>query len=419
MVTVTTIPFSSDGNFLNPDWKGNLSLLDPKFVKTDPSDITLSDFHLLASSPCITAGDTSVGFNNVGDSSGTDIGAYGGQSDRIPTVVSGVSGLVSASTGTINDTITLSWSPNNAYSTKGYNVYYGHASGSYTGSDAVVSGVTRTSPIDVGTSTSVILTGLTTTAATPAAPVLNKPEPRNEGLSLSWSAVPGATSYIITYSLTSAPTLTFPPITVVNTTSYTLTGLTNGELYTITITAEAQSAYYLAVTAYDLSSTAGDPGVQDESRYSEELVLSVGIPGTSGPSNSEQGLPEKLVPYPNLPNTGCFIATAAYGSRDAFAVEVLREFRDRYLQTNAPGRSFVRWYYSFSPAAAQYLNEHPGLKPFVRAALDPVVSVALVITRTPRLALAVAAMLLIALIALLARRKKSLCTTHHPEGNQS
>ncbi|MEK6742682.1 MAG: fibronectin type III domain-containing protein [Nitrospirota bacterium] len=419
VVTVTIDPH--DVTVPPPDWRGNISALDPKFVKPDPSDVTLRDFHLLASSPCITAGDTSMGFNSTGDTSGTDIGAYGSQSDRIPYIVSVVSALASASTGTITDTITLSWSPNNAYSTKGYNVHYdkvsGKATGSYNGADAVVSGVTRTSPIDVGTATNVILTGLTTTAATPARPVLSRPEPRNEGLRLSWSAVPGATSYTIYYSLASAPTLTFPPITVANTTSYTLSGLVNGELYTIAITAVAQAPYYLAVTAYDLSSTAGTPGVQDESRYSEELKVYVGIPGISSPSDPVQGLPELLVPYPNLPNTGCFIATAAYGSPEAFAVKVLREFRDTRLLTNAPGKSFVRWYYEYSPTAAHYLNEHPALKPFVRAALGPVVSAALLVTRAPHLALAVAVMLLIALTALLAFRKRSL-RTRRPMGNQ-
>lgn len=416
VVTVTIDPH----DVITPplDWKGNISTLDPKLIKTDSSDVTLRDFHLLASSPCITAGDTSVGFNNVGDLSGTDIGAYGGQSDRIPFIVSGVSGVASASTGTITDTITLSWSANNAYTTKGYNVYYGKASGSYTGTDVVVSSVTRTSPIDVGTLTSVILTGLSTSTATPAKPILATPEPRNEALFLSWSAVPGATSYNIYYSLASAPTLTFPPITVANNTSYTLSGLTNGELYTIAITAEAQSPYYLAVTAYDLSSTAGSPGVHDESSYSTEQVIYVGTPGISPLSDPVQGLPEKLIPYPNLPNTGCFIATAAYGSENATPVLALREFRDRYLRTNAAGRAFVRWYYSFSPAAAHFLNEHPALKPFVRAALAPAVAVAVLFTQAPLLTLAVAAALMITLTALLAYRKRSL-RIHRPMGNKS
>ena len=416
VVTVTIDPH--DVISPPPDWKGNISTLDPLFVAPGSSDVTLKDFHLLTSSPCITSGDTSMGFNNVGDLSGTDIGAYGGQSDRIPFIVSGVSGLASASTGSITDTITLTWSANNAYSTKGYNVYYGKASGNYTGNDAVVSGVTRTSPIDVGASTSVILTGLSTSSAAPAAPVLYTPEPSNGTLSLSWSAVPGATNYVIYYRMVSAPTITFPPIVVGNTTSYKLTGLKNGELYTLAMTAEAKAQYYLAVTAYDLTSTAGTPGVQDESNYSEEKPVSVGTSGISGPSNPALGMPEVLVPYPNLPNTGCFVATAAYSSENAAAVLILREFRDTRLLTNATGRAFVRWYYEHSPAAAHYLNGHPVLKPFVRAALAPAVAVAIVCTKASPLALAMVALLLIAITAIFAYRKWTR-QTYHPMGNRS
>jgi hypothetical protein len=418
VVTVTSIPFSSDPNFLNVNWKGNISTLDPQFVSISSGDVTQRDFHLLASSPCITAGDPSLGSNNVGDLSGIDIGAYGGQSDRIPFIVSGVSAQASASVGTVTDTITLTWSPNNAYSAKGYNVYYGKASRTYTGNDAVVSGVTRTSPIDVGTSTSTVLTGLVTSVVTPSAPHLYAPEPRNGILSLSWSAVPGATSYNIFYSIASAPSLTFPPITVTNATSYKLSGLANGELYIIAVTAEAQSPYYLAVTAYDLTSAAGMPGIQDESNYSVEQVVYVGTPGISRPSNSVEGIPEMLVPYPTLPNTGCFIATAAYGSENATAVLILREFRDRYLQTNAAGRAFVRWYYSFSPPAARFITEHPSLKPFVRSALVPAVAVAVVFIQAPPLALAVAAALLIALMVVHIYRKRSF-SSHLSTGNKS
>ena len=41
----------------------------------------------------------------------------------------------------------------------------------------------------------------------------------------------------------------------------------------------------------------------------------------------------------------CFIATAAFGSRQERNVRVLREFRDRRLLTSKTGRAFVRWYY--------------------------------------------------------------------------
>jgi hypothetical protein len=69
----------------------------------------------------------------------------------------------------------------------------------------------------------------------------------------------------------------------------------------------------------------------------------------------------------------CFIATAAYGSYLDPHVETLREFRDRYLLTNVPGRWFVAWYYRVSPAIAEEIAASPVLRAIVRVALTPVV----------------------------------------------
>jgi hypothetical protein len=55
--------------------------VDPKFVNKD-----LQDYHLLASSQCINAGDPNSAYNDI-DGSRNDIGAYGG-SDPIPTGLS-------------------------------------------------------------------------------------------------------------------------------------------------------------------------------------------------------------------------------------------------------------------------------------------------------------------------------------------
>ncbi len=67
----------------------------------------------------------------------------------------------------------------------------------------------------------------------------------------------------------------------------------------------------------------------------------------------------------------CFIATAAYGSANAEDVVILREFRDRYLLTNLPGRLFVRAYYRCSPPMAEFISGHPNARSAVRLALSP------------------------------------------------
>jgi hypothetical protein len=71
---------------------------------------------------------------------------------------------------------------------------------------------------------------------------------------------------------------------------------------------------------------------------------------------------------------GCFIATAAYGTPMATEIQVLREFRDKCLLTNAAGRAFVDFYYRVSPPIADFITGHPGLKPVVRAGLAPIVA---------------------------------------------
>lgn len=73
---------------------------------------------------------------------------------------------------------------------------------------------------------------------------------------------------------------------------------------------------------------------------------------------------------------GCFIATAAYGSYEAPAVKLLREFRDKLLLKNKPGKAFVKAYYRYSPPAAMWLEGQGWAKPLVQILLIPVLVLA-------------------------------------------
>ncbi len=71
--------------------------------------------------------------------------------------------------------------------------------------------------------------------------------------------------------------------------------------------------------------------------------------------------------------SGCFIATAAYGSYLHPKVMLLRQFRDEYLMTNAPGRAFVALYYRLSPPLAHFIARHEVMRAMTRYAITPLV----------------------------------------------
>lgn len=70
---------------------------------------------------------------------------------------------------------------------------------------------------------------------------------------------------------------------------------------------------------------------------------------------------------------GCFVATAAFGSPMAAAVESLRQFRDRILLTTHLGRNFVATYYRVGPRFASVIAPRAWLRKIVRIALWPLV----------------------------------------------
>jgi len=97
----------------------------------------------------------------------------------------------------------------------------------------------------------------------------------------------------------------------------------------------------------------------------------------------------------------CFIATAAYGTPMADEIQILREFRDEYLLTNPLGQTLVDLYYRVSPPIAEFITEHPSLKPIVRAGLVPaVVMSTIAVNTTPVEKTAIVGLLVLVSVAL-------------------
>ena len=75
---------------------------------------------------------------------------------------------------------------------------------------------------------------------------------------------------------------------------------------------------------------------------------------------------------------GCLIATAAFGSEMAPQVQFLREIRDNTVLQTESGSAFMtgfnQFYYSFSPAVADYERENPAFKETVKLALTPMLT---------------------------------------------
>jgi hypothetical protein len=68
-------------------------------------------------------------------------------------------------------------------------------------------------------------------------------------------------------------------------------------------------------------------------------------------------------------SSGCFIATAVYGSPYANEVIILKEFRDKWLLNFRLGKSFVAFYYWISPPIANQIAKRKILKEITKSIL--------------------------------------------------
>ncbi|MBA7544871.1 hypothetical protein ES705_37232 [subsurface metagenome] len=71
---------------------------------------------------------------------------------------------------------------------------------------------------------------------------------------------------------------------------------------------------------------------------------------------------------------GCFIVTASCGSPLHPYVDILQDFRYKYLMSSKLGREMVELYYNYSPSVADFIAKYKALKVVVRMSLLPVIA---------------------------------------------
>jgi len=81
------------------------------------------------------------------------------------------------------------------------------------------------------------------------------------------------------------------------------------------------------------------------------------------------------IEYPKE-ETGCFIATAVYGTPLAPQINILRDFRDEILLRNELGKKFVAFYYRNSPPLANFISQHSTLRKVIREiSIEPIIEI--------------------------------------------
>jgi hypothetical protein len=177
------------------------------------------------------------------------------------------------------------------------------------------------------------------------------------------------------------PAMAFPYGTV----KFDITGLAPGQ--TVTVTKMFPGDIPVTARYYKIDTSNGwheIPFGDNDGDNTITLTLTDGDPDTDGDGQingtiSDPGAVAITAQTSSSPSSsggssgGCFIATAAYGSKMEPHVKLLRDFRDKFLLNNSLGKGFIRSYYTYSPPIADFIAKHDNLKTIVRVSLLPIV----------------------------------------------
>jgi len=146
---------------------------------------------------------------------------------------------------------------------------------------------------------------------------------------VTWNASSGATGYEVWRNTTSSTSSATRIASSVSETSYNDT------------TASPERTYYYWVKALNLY-------------------------GASGYSSYDTGWCAPEPPPPSPRGDGCFIETAIYGLSMEWHLNLLRQFRDRFLPASPTCKAFLGLYNTDSPSVAEFIASHETLREVVR-----------------------------------------------------
>ena len=129
----------------------------------------------------------------------------------------------------------------------------------------------------------------------------------------------------------------------------------------VSVTAVPSNGYQFSGWAGDATGTTNPISITMNSDKSITANFSTILPGEAGEDREAKKGP-------------CFIATAAYGSPLHPHIDILRDFRDKFLMPNEVGRKMVSLYYKYSPPVANLIAKYEVLRVVVRTNLLPFVA---------------------------------------------
>jgi len=140
----------------------------------------------------------------------------------------------------------------------------------------------------------------------------------------------------------------------------------NMEYFIFELPKNVKSGYYeIESCSFNLVSISSEPQTEN-------------IPDIIIESESSELINESIDEELESSGGGCLIATAAFGSEMASQVQFLREIRDNTVMSTQSGTAFMtgfnQFYYSFSPAIADYERENPVFKEAVKVSLTPLLT---------------------------------------------